>query len=75
MHLVFLPFINMIPRIYPLLFYICSKDVCIQFQGGESTREEMCLAFITYYPATPISICSSVTNLASYYQWLADFVP
>ncbi|XP_065886142.1 DBH-like monooxygenase protein 1 homolog [Dysidea avara] len=43
--------------------------------GGESTREETCLAFISYYPATPVTACASITNLASYHQWLMEFVP
>ena len=28
-------------------------------QGGESTREEMCVAFVYYYPLVDLSVCLS----------------
>ncbi|CAD5114492.1 DgyrCDS3617 [Dimorphilus gyrociliatus] len=40
----------------------CTYDTLGENQavlGGQSTRQEMCLAFISYYPALPISKCVS----------------
>lgn len=39
-------------------------------QGGESTTEEMCLAFLRYYPKSPLSNCGSVFRLPEYLDML-----
>ncbi|XP_037779474.1 LOW QUALITY PROTEIN: MOXD1 homolog 1-like [Penaeus monodon] len=35
--------------------------------GGESTQEEMCIAFLTYYPRTDFTFCLSGSDLPSIY--------
>ena len=37
----------------------CLKSLLNLYQGGESTRQEMCLSFLAYYPRTPMSACYS----------------
>ncbi|CAG0885313.1 unnamed protein product [Darwinula stevensoni] len=45
--------------------------------GGYSTREEMCLAFIYYYPRMDLSICYSLPSLSTVLQSLGiqELVP
>lgn len=38
--------------------------------GGYSTREEMCLSFITYYPRTNLASCHSMTPIRSFFKSL-----
>ena len=46
------------------LRYSCFYSILsVEFkQGGESTREEMCLSFLLYYPASDLGICTSKTT-------------
>ncbi|XP_065897525.1 putative DBH-like monooxygenase protein 2 isoform X2 [Dysidea avara] len=43
--------------------------------GGEGTRDEMCLSFLYYYPATDLSGCVSFVNPPAYDEWLHTYVP
>jgi len=44
----------------------CLLCVCVFCpQGGLSTSEEMCLAFLFYYPAMNLSACASFPNLTT----------
>ena len=46
-------------------------------QGGEGTREEMCFAFLNYYPrvGTDLITCGSVPNPASYTRFVTNDIP
>ena len=35
-------------------------------QGGKSTRDEMCLSFLFYYPPTELATCFSDTQFDNY---------
>ena len=35
-------------------------------QGGYSTRREMCMAFVTYFPRSPLSGCSSQPHVGDF---------
>lgn len=37
-------------------------------QGGYSTKQEMCLAFVTYYPRTPLASCFSMTPVPFFFE-------
>lgn len=39
-------------------------------QGGLSTRDEMCLTFIAYYPQTRMTGCGSHVNTAAFNSFL-----
>ena len=46
------------------LVVVHSKETSLLYahnsmQGGESTREEMCLTFLLYYPQVDLSLCIS----------------
>ncbi|VVC40493.1 Copper type II, ascorbate-dependent monooxygenase-like, C-terminal,DOMON domain,Copper type II [Cinara cedri] len=36
--------------------------------GGYSTKQEMCLAFVTYYPRTPLASCFSMTPVPFFFE-------
>ena len=38
------------------------------FQGGYSTKQEMCLAFVLYYPRTPLAACYSMTPVKYFFE-------
>lgn len=42
------------------------RNYVICWQGGEETSEEMCLAFISYYPKTELSVCGTYYLLPGY---------
>ena len=46
-------------------------------QGGESTREEMCLSFIYYYPEPegPLTYCLSYPRTNQYVDWFQQYAP
>ena len=44
-------------------------------QGGEGSRDEMCVAFLQYYPASDLSGCFSFANPSAYDEWLNAYVP
>lgn len=46
-------------------------------QGGEGTREEMCFAFLNYYPrvGTGLVACGSVPNPASFTRFVVNDIP
>ena len=45
------------------------------FQGGESTREEMCFSFIYYYPEVPVTYCVSSPSTDQYMDWFHKYAP
>jgi len=49
----------------------------IHMQGGEGTREEMCFAFVNYYPRmeSDLAVCVSVPDAAGYVPFIRDEVP
>ncbi|XP_025190486.1 MOXD1 homolog 1-like [Melanaphis sacchari] len=36
--------------------------------GGYSTKQEMCIAFVTYYPRTPLASCFSMTPVPFFFE-------
>ena len=46
-------------------------------QGGEGTREEMCFAFVSYYPRmrSDLAVCGSVPDPAGYVPFIQNDVP
>ena len=42
---------------------ILSNNFHVAFQGGESTREEMCISFLYYYPEMDLSYCIGSQNV------------
>ena len=52
--------------IYFIKLYIMELTIiscCIYTQGGESTREEMCIAFLAYYPQLRVGACGSLPRI------------
>ena len=51
--------------------------IFLHMQGGEGTREEMCFAFLNYYPrvGTDLIACGSVPNPASYTRFVTNDIP
>jgi len=43
-------------------------------QGGESTREEMCLSFAYYYPRTELGFCISTPSDKSFVSFVQETV-
>ena len=43
-------------------------------QGGEATREEMCLSFAVYYPRVPLTVCISAPGNTTFNQFVGQFV-
>lgn len=63
-------FIKKGDRLVLQCFYDSTKDDK-EVYGGLSTNEEMCLAFLHYYPRLPISGCESTPSfyqVAEYFQ-------
>ena len=54
---------------------IYSIMCCHSSQGGERSRDEMCFAFLFYYPAMNLSTCLSLTHPSAYDEWLDAYVP
>ena len=42
------------------------RDLRLCLQGGFSTRNEMCLAFITYFPRSPLTFCTSKPHIGEF---------
>ncbi|XP_055341552.1 DBH-like monooxygenase protein 1 homolog [Paramacrobiotus metropolitanus] len=43
--------------------------------GGFSSHDEMCLAYLTYYPATPLASCGTNVNFTNYYTTINYTLP
>ena len=43
----------------------------LRAQGGFSTMNEMCLAFITYFPRTPLTDCGSKSHVGDFLRSMA----
>ena len=55
------------------MMWACMQFTMAQCQGGESTREEMCLSFAYFYPLPPDGIfleyCQSLPSGSSFNQF------
>ena len=49
----------------------------LHMQGGQGTREEMCFAFLNYYPwvGTDLVACGSVPNPESFTRFVTNDIP
>jgi len=49
----------------------------LYMQGGEGTREEMCFAFVNYYPRmeSDLAFCGSIPDAAGYVPFIRDEIP
>uniref|UniRef100_A0A8C4QRG2 DOMON domain-containing protein n=1 Tax=Eptatretus burgeri TaxID=7764 RepID=A0A8C4QRG2_EPTBU len=47
---------------YFCTFYICGRNVMCALQGGFHTEQEMCLAYLHYYPRVGLARCRSIYN-------------
>lgn len=49
----------------------------LHMQGGEGTREEMCFAFLNYYPylAEDLVVCGSIPTPDSFVPFLVNDIP
>lgn len=43
-------------------------------QGGESTRQEMCVSFLMYYPSLDVGFCSSQATLDAYLNFAQQHI-
>ena len=51
--------------------------VLLYMQGGEGTREEMCFAFVNYYPRmdSDLAVCGSIPDAAGYVPFVQNEIP
>ena len=49
----------------------------LHMQGGEGTREEMCFAFLNYYPylAEDLVVCGSIPTPDSFAPFVVNDIP
>ena len=47
----------------------------VTLQGGESTRNEMCVSFLMYYPELNMSTCGSQATFGSYFTFAQQHIP
>ena len=47
-------------------------NTCFCTQGGEGTREEMCLTFLAYYPQINAGACGSLPRIPDAYAPFAS---
>ena len=63
-----------------LVGYLClvsfskAKNILLPMQGGDSTREEMCLVFLYYYPLTNMTSCGSFPYYKAYSTFAEKYV-
>ena len=50
-------------------------DVLMYLQGGLSTRDEMCLSFLVYYPRTSLTVCQSFPTVGAFVPFVTNYVP
>lgn len=55
-------------KIWKEVRYIILIFTLMVLQGGYSTKQEMCLAFVTYYPRTPLASCFSMTPVPFFFE-------
>lgn len=74
--------INFIPRVQILpgdeMILECvynSANRNVTTLGGEGSRDEMCFAYLHYYPATDLSYCVTLTHPAAYDEWANTYLP
>ena len=51
-----------------LLIFLADNIYFFHFQGGLSTREEMCITFLYVYPKTAFRACSSLPIFDTYHN-------
>ena len=52
------------------LMQICIIFVILFLQGGLSTKDEMCIGFLLYYPKIPLSKCTSAPTFQQFSKFL-----